>query len=71
LGGERRKEEWICPDLVPAYTMVSMLSITIAVIAEVKETESNICLVCVVYTLTVMSKLLVMHLRTRGAWRYQ
>jgi hypothetical protein len=33
-----------------------MLSITIAVIGEVKETES---------------KLLVMHLRTRGVWRYQ
>jgi hypothetical protein len=39
-----------------------MLSITTAVIGEVKVTESNICPVCMVYTLTVMSKLLVMTL---------
>ena len=55
-------EEWICHDLVPAYTVVSMLSITTAVMGEVKETESSICPVWMVYTLTVMSKLLVMTL---------
>ena len=60
LGGERR--EWIYPALVPAFTVVSMLSITTTVMGEVDETESNICPVYMVYTLTVMSMLLVMTL---------
>ena len=48
--------------LVPAYTVDSMLSITTTVMGEVDETESNICPVYMVYTLTVMSMLLVMTL---------
>ena len=50
------------PGLGPFFTVVSMLSITTTVMGEVDETECNICPVYMVYTLTVMSMLLVMTL---------